>query len=163
MGKGKREASEIHGRNGPTPRTPPVHGTNSVCRGRFYFLPATNGNPSQFSDTIRPRFTATINPLAVNERETASARPSRPGNPDGKRTSAPGRNRTSDLRFRKPSLYPLSYEGKSFRNLVLRHSPSRWKAQVCPKRIRLASGSARLWDTDFARRVRAALGGKSSG
>jgi hypothetical protein len=25
--------------------------------------------------------------------------------------SAPGRNRTSDTRFRKPVLYPLSYEG----------------------------------------------------
>ena len=24
---------------------------------------------------------------------------------------APGRDRTCDLRFRKPSLYPLSYEG----------------------------------------------------
>ena len=26
-------------------------------------------------------------------------------------TDAPGRNRTSDTRFRKPVLYPLSYEG----------------------------------------------------
>jgi hypothetical protein len=26
--------------------------------------------------------------------------------------SAPGRNRTSDTRFRKPLLYPLSYEGR---------------------------------------------------
>ena len=28
--------------------------------------------------------------------------------------NAPGRTRTSDLRFRKPSLYPLSYGRKSF-------------------------------------------------
>jgi hypothetical protein len=27
------------------------------------------------------------------------------------RNSAPGRTRTSDTRFRKPVLYPLSYEG----------------------------------------------------
>jgi hypothetical protein len=27
------------------------------------------------------------------------------------RTGAPGWNRTSDTRFRKPVLYPLSYEG----------------------------------------------------
>jgi hypothetical protein len=27
---------------------------------------------------------------------------------------APGRNRTSDTRFRKPVLYPLSYEGGSW-------------------------------------------------
>ena len=34
--------------------------------------------------------------------------------------STPGRNRTCDLRFRKPSLYPLSYEGKCFDNPRLR-------------------------------------------
>src|ERR1043166_11407 len=28
--------------------------------------------------------------------------------------SAPGRNRTSDTRFRKPVLYPLSYEGRGY-------------------------------------------------
>jgi hypothetical protein len=31
------------------------------------------------------------------------------------RCSAPGRNRTSDTRFRKPLLYPLSYEGRGAR------------------------------------------------
>ena len=31
-----------------------------------------------------------------------------------KSLNAPGRTRTSDLRFRKPSLYPLSYGRKSF-------------------------------------------------
>src|SRR5439155_5875316 len=29
---------------------------------------------------------------------------------------APGRNRTCDTRFRKPLLYPLSYEGEGWRN-----------------------------------------------
>jgi hypothetical protein len=28
-----------------------------------------------------------------------------------RRLSAPGRTRTYDARFRKPTLYPLSYEG----------------------------------------------------
>ena len=35
-------------------------------------------------------------------------------------SSTPGRIRTCDLRFRKPSLYPLSYEGKSFSSKALR-------------------------------------------
>jgi hypothetical protein len=33
--------------------------------------------------------------------------------------SAPGRNRTSDTRFRKPLLYPLSYEGRGGRRRKL--------------------------------------------
>jgi hypothetical protein len=33
------------------------------------------------------------------------------------RVSAPGRNRTCDTRFRKPLLYPLSYEGGAAENL----------------------------------------------
>jgi hypothetical protein len=32
-------------------------------------------------------------------------------NVSGDHLGAPGRNRTCDLRFRKPLLYPLSYEG----------------------------------------------------
>jgi hypothetical protein len=33
----------------------------------------------------------------------------------GKNYDAPGRTRTSDTRFRKPLLYPLSYEGRKVR------------------------------------------------
>jgi hypothetical protein len=35
-----------------------------------------------------------------------------------RRLGAPGRNRTCDTRFRKPLLYPLSYEGEGCRNGV---------------------------------------------
>jgi hypothetical protein len=33
------------------------------------------------------------------------------GVPNRRKSNAPGRNRTCDQRFRKPLLYPLSYEG----------------------------------------------------
>src|SRR6266516_5909690 len=43
--------------------------------------------------------------------ESATAR-SRLGGSSGRHTGAPGRNRTCDTRFRKPLLFPLSYEGE---------------------------------------------------
>src|SRR5947207_9499451 len=49
-------------------------------------------------------------------------------------TGAPGRNRTCDTRFRKPLLYPLSYEGEGWRNdggkLAVRPPASRNEVQV---------------------------------
>ena len=38
---------------------------------------------------------------------------------------APGRNRTYDTRFRKPVLYPLSYEGPVCRKRGMRPQPMR--------------------------------------
>lgn len=65
----------------------------------------------------------------------------------GRRLSAPGRNRTSDLRFRKPSLYPLSYEGKSFQRPVLRDSTGQRKCRL----------PGYGFDTDFRQKVHGIL------
>src|SRR5665647_458336 len=48
--------------------------------------------PTALSDELRPRPGSRSRPVQA-------------------RTGAPGWNRTSDTRFRKPVLYPLSYEG----------------------------------------------------
>src|SRR5262245_39847449 len=46
---------------------------------------------------------------------------------------APETTRTSDQRFRKPLLYPLSYGGKLLKQLAnLAHPPTRFKADAAP-------------------------------
>src|SRR5256885_13276543 len=61
----------------------------------------------------QPESVSWINRNSVKDQVT----PDRPASPETRQhTGAPGRNRTCDTRFRKPLLYPLSYEGEGWRN-----------------------------------------------
>ena len=72
-------------------------------------------NPRLELTPTAPILTPTLTPTGLNRSEAQrhSLR---------SRFGAPGRNRTCDKRFRKPLLYPLSYEGlKAAPSLILRH------------------------------------------
>jgi hypothetical protein len=54
-------------------------------------------------------------------------------------SGAPGRNRTSDTRFRKPVLYPLSYEGRGPEGAVWARGPT-----AAPPPVSILSAAGRL-------------------
>ena len=63
------------------------------------------------SRCVLPSLVGTMSAELPNRKSRVQAHPRRK-RPEQAKRGAPGRNRTFDTRFRKPVLYPLSYEGR---------------------------------------------------